>query len=192
VDPVIPLWLKTVYTAFVAVLVPIYWKHWGPRNFLWFSDLALFGTAAALWLESPFLASMLAVAVLFPELVWNVGYFGRLLTGRYMGSLAAYMFDARMPRYVRALSLFHVALPVLLLWLIHTLGYAPNAWIATTLVAWVVLPVTYRLTGREQNVNWVYGPKGVPEHVYLAGVMLAYPILIYLPTHLVLSAVYDR
>lgn len=188
----IPLWLKTACTAFVVVLVPVYWRHWGPRNFLWFSDLALFGTVAALWLESPFLASMLAIAVLLPELVWNAGFFARLVTGRYMGSLAAYMFDARKPRYVRALSLFHVGLPVLLLWLVHTLGYAPRAWIATTLLAWVVLPVTYRLTDREENVNWVYGPKRIPERVYLAGVMLAYPILIYLPTHLVLNAVYDR
>lgn len=102
------------------------------------------------------------------------------------------MFHASKPRYLRALSLFHVGLPVLLLWLVHTLGYAQRAWIATTLLAWIVLPLTYRLTDREENVNWVYGPKRVPEHVYLAGVMLAYPMLIYLPTHLILNAVYAR
>src|SRR5260370_33967266 len=59
----IPLLLKLVVTMFVAVLVPIYWRYYGPGNFLWFSDLALFLTLAALWLESPLLASTQAVSV---------------------------------------------------------------------------------------------------------------------------------
>jgi len=194
-DPTIPLWLKIAYTAFVAVLVPIYFKHWGPGNFLWFSDIALFGTVLVLWTESSFLGSMMSIAVLLPELVWNVGFFGRLLTGKNIGTLSAYMFDSRKPLYVRALSLFHVFLPMLLVWLIHRLGYAPHAWLAQTLFAWIVLPLTYRLTEREENVNWVYGPTSKPQTVisprlYLLLVMLAFPLFIYLPTHLVLRALF--
>ena len=30
----IPLWLKIVYTAFMAVLIPVYWYYYGPTNFL--------------------------------------------------------------------------------------------------------------------------------------------------------------
>jgi hypothetical protein len=30
----IPLWLKLAYTAFMAVLVPVYWWNYGPTNFL--------------------------------------------------------------------------------------------------------------------------------------------------------------
>jgi len=196
-DPAIPLWLKIAYTAGVAVLVPIYAKHWGIRNFLWFSDLALFGTLLALWIESSFVASMMSIAVLVPEVVWNVGFFGRLLTGKNFGGLAAYMFDSPKPLYVRALSLFHVFLPVLLIWLIHTLGYAAHAWIAQTVLAWIVLPLTYLLTDREQNVNWVYGPKSKPqtlisERMYLLLLMLAFPVFVYLPTHLMLSAIFGR
>ena len=33
----IPLLLKLGYTLFVAGLVPIYLRHYGPANFLWFS-----------------------------------------------------------------------------------------------------------------------------------------------------------
>jgi hypothetical protein len=178
-DPAIPLWLKIAYTAFVAVLVPVYFKHWGPGNFLWFSDIALFGTLLALWIESSFLASMMTIAVLLPKVIWNVGFFGRLLTGKNTGSLSAYMFDSSKPLYVRALSLFHVFLPMLLVWLIHTLGYAAHAWMAQTLLAWIVLPMTYLLTDREENVNWVYGPTSKPqtvisERLYLLLVMLAF------------------
>ena len=189
----IPLWLKIAYTGFIVVLVPIYTRHWGVRNFLWFSDIALFGTLLALWVESGFVASMMAIAVLLPEVVWNLSFFGRLLIGKDFGGLAQYMFDSCKPRYVRALSLFHVFLPVLMVWLIATLGYAKQAWIAQTVLAWIILPLTYLVTDRDENINWVYGPTSkpqavLPERMYLLLVMLAFPLLIYLPTHLLLLA----
>jgi hypothetical protein len=62
-NPVIPLWLKLLDTAYVAILVPVYWRFYGPANFLWFSDLALLISLAALWLENPLLASMQALSV---------------------------------------------------------------------------------------------------------------------------------
>lgn len=51
----IPLWVKLAYTAFVCVLVPYYLSAYGPTNFLYFCDVALLMTLAALWLESPLL-----------------------------------------------------------------------------------------------------------------------------------------
>jgi hypothetical protein len=40
----IPLWLKIAYTLFVCILVQVYWRQYGPANFLWFSDIALLVT----------------------------------------------------------------------------------------------------------------------------------------------------
>jgi hypothetical protein len=37
----LPLWLKLAYSAFMAVLVPVYWYYYGPTNFLYFCDVAL-------------------------------------------------------------------------------------------------------------------------------------------------------
>jgi len=74
----IHLGIKLGYTLFLLVLVPVYWAHYGPKNFLWFSDIALLTTGATLWLESPLLASMMTLAVLLPELAWNLDFFGRL------------------------------------------------------------------------------------------------------------------
>src|SRR5512145_276309 len=116
-EHLIPLWGKLVYTLFLCVLVPAYWIHWGPRNFLWFSDIALLTTAVALWLESALLASMMTLAIALPELAWNVDFFGRLITGRHVFGLSGYMFDRGKPLGLRALSLFHIGLPVVLLWL---------------------------------------------------------------------------
>jgi hypothetical protein len=152
-----------LYTLFLCVLVPVYWASYGPKNFLWFSDIALLTTAAALWLESPLVASMMALAVALPELAWNLDFFGRLLTGHHILDLSRYMFDSHKSLSLRALSLFHVALPVVLIWMIYRLGYDRCAWAAQTVVALIVLPVTYWLTDPADNINWVYGPGIKPQ-----------------------------
>ena len=188
----IALGVKITCTLFLAVLVPAYWAHYGPRNFLWFSDIALLGSGLAVWLENSLLASMMALAVLLPELAWNLDFFGRLLTGRSMLGMSAYMFDRALPRYLRALSLFHVLLPVWLLWLVARLGYDRRAWACQSLLAAIVLPLTYGLTERDENVNWVHG-LGAPRRwrhpwVYLALLTLSFSLVLYLPPHLLLQA----
>src|SRR5688572_22352650 len=100
-----PLWLKILYTLYVCLLVPVYWIHYGPANFLWFSDIALLTTVVALWIESPLLASMMALAVALPELAWNIGFFARLIFGVNVGGLSGYMFEPKTPLYLRGLSL---------------------------------------------------------------------------------------
>src|SRR5256885_4063754 len=109
----IPRPLKIAHTLYVAGLVPVYWRHYGPGNFLWFSDLALIGLVPALWCENRRLISALALSVTLPEVPWNLGYFTRLFTGRELFGLSHYMFESKRPYWLRALSLFHVWLPPL-------------------------------------------------------------------------------
>ena len=66
----IPLWIKIVYCLYLCVLVPVYWREYGPTNFLWASDIALFVIFAALWLENRLLNSMMLIGVLPFELAW--------------------------------------------------------------------------------------------------------------------------
>lgn len=184
----IPLWIKLAYTLFVAITVPVYTAKYSRGNFLWFSDIALLATVPALWFESPLLASMMAVGVLLPEGLWNISFFVHLLTGKRVSGLTDYMFDASKPLYLRALSLFHVFLPPLLVWMIARLGYEPRALIAQTALAWVVLPLCYWFTDPAENVNWVFGfrnqpQKRMPPLAYLGLLMVGFPVLIYLPTH---------
>lgn len=191
----LPLWLKLTYTLYVCLLVPIYWAQYGPVNFLWVSDIALFATVLALWFENALLASMMALAVGLLEIAWNVDFFGRLLTGRHLFGLSKYMFDATIPLGVRLLSLFHVVLPPLLLWLVYRLGYDERALPAQTALAWLVLPLSYWLSNPTENVNWVYGfgdkqQRWLPAPLFLLLLMLAFPLLIYLPTHLLLKRLF--
>ena len=185
----IPLWLKISYTLFVGLLAPVYWAQYGPGNFLWFSDVALLTTVPALWLESPLLASMMALAVALPQLAWNVDFFARLIAGASLTGLSGYMFDPKISLLIRALSLFHIALPILLLWMLYRLGYDSRALVAQTLLAWMVLLVSYLFAERSDNVNWVYGfgnkpQTWMPAPLYLALLMIMFPVVIYLPPHL--------
>ena len=192
----VPLWLKIGYTLFVCLLVPVYWKQYGPGNFLWFSDIALFMITAALWLESALLASMMALAVLLLESVWIVDFLLGLVLGYSVTGLSSYMFDQKIPLWIRALSLFHFMLPFLLVWLIYRLGYDERALVAQTLLAWLVLPASYLLTRPADNINWVYGLRGgvqkwMPAPLYLGILMIAFPLILYLPTHLLLTKIFD-
>jgi len=193
----IPLWIKLSYTAFVVVTVAVYSVKYPLWNFLWFSDIALIATVPALWLESSLLASMMLVGVLLPELVWNAAFFGRLFTGKRFFGLTDYMFDPARPRYLRAISLFHVFLPLLLLWMVARLGYDSDALIWQSLAAWVVLPLTYRLADpKVENVNWVFGwtaepQKRMPPLAYLGLVMIGFPLLLYFPTHVLLQGLFS-
>jgi hypothetical protein len=129
VDAVIPFGLKIAYTLFVCAVVPIYWRQYGPANFLWFSDIALLALVPALWLENALLVSMMAVSIVFFEALWNIDFFFRLATGRSLIGLSAYMFDTTIPLFIRGLSGFHIILPVLLLWILHRLGYDQRAFL---------------------------------------------------------------
>ena len=184
----IPLGLKVAYTIFVCALVPIYWRQYGPANFLWFSDIALLALVPALWLENALLVSMMAVSVVFFEALWNIDFFFRLATGKSLIGLSAYMFDPAIPLFIRGLSGFHVVLPLLLLWMLHRLSYDQRAFLCQTIVALVVLPLSYLVSDAQQNVNWVYGfgqnPQRIlPAPLFVILLMVLFPLVVYLPTH---------
>ena len=187
----IPLWLTLAYGLAVPVIAIIYWREYGPANFLWLSDIALAFTFAALLSGNRLLASMAAVGVLVLELAWMIDF---LSAGRLIG-LAAYMFDSKLPLYLRGLSLFHLALPPTLLFLLYRLGYDQRALIYQTLLTWVVLIITYLVTDPKKNINWVFGPGSKPQQVlppliYLGFELVVIPVCVFLPTHLLLKRIF--
>lgn len=200
----IPMWLKITYTAFMAVLIPVYWYHYGPANFLYFCDIALLLTLAGVWLEKPLLVSLPAVGILLPQALWCVDYIVQLC-GFKMTGMTAYMFDEARPLFLRGLSLFHGWLPFLLLFLVFRLGYdrrALKGWTATTvalcLIAFFLLPPAGAVLpdpNLPRNVNYVFGMDDaqpqtwMSAELYLVTWMAMLTILAYLPTHLLLKKI---
>jgi hypothetical protein len=101
------------------------------------------------------------------------------------------MFNPELPRWLRGVSLFHVAILPVLVWMVAAWGYPDESLPAAVVLALVVLPASYALGSPEKNLNWVYGLGGRRQHrfpplVYLAMLTAAFIVLIFLPTHFLL------
>ena len=189
------LW-KTGYTAFVLLVCVIWLRHYGARNFLWFSDIAFIGAVPAMWLESPALASVLAVAVLVP---------GDPVERRLRRAAAAAPAHHRDSpttcsnpngrRLLRGLSLFHVPLPLVLLWMVHAYGYdAEVGLVGAIVLAAIVLPWSRAVSSPERNINWTYGlgrrAHASRRRIYMALLFAGFVILVFIPTHYLLRATF--
>ena len=202
----IPIWVKVAYSAFVAIVVPSYWVTYSPWNFLYFCDIALLATGVAIWIESPLLVSMQAVAITIPQLLWVVDFLCRLIAGVDITGVTSYMLDSSIPLFLRALSLFHGWLPFFLLWLLSRLGYDRRALGLQSVVAIVVILISYLFAPAPPpspshpnwavNINYVYGlddkhPQTMmAPWLWLLFMMAVTVIAIYLPTHFVLRRVF--
>src|SRR5438552_15580195 len=163
----VPLWVKLAYSAFVVLLVPLYWFAYSPWNFLYFCDLALLITAVAVWIENPLLISMQAVAITAPQMLWVVDLLCRLLLGVHVTGVTAYMLDSSIPLFLRGLSLFHGWLPFFLLWLLSRVGYDRRALVIQAVVSIIVLLISYLFAPAPPppaghphwavNIHYVYG-----------------------------------
>ena len=211
-EPRFPLWGKLAFTAFVAVLVPTYWYHYTPANFLYFCDVALFLTLLGLWTEQPVFASMGAVGIVLPQSLWIIDFLVRATTGGHVVDLTEYMFDPQLSLYLRGLSFFHFWLPLMLLWMVRQQGYDRRALRYQTMVMVVVLAVSYLLvdspTGPAGNVNKVFGPGEGTEpistqaawlrplltyrYLWVGTLMLIHATAILLPSHLILRLAFRK
>jgi hypothetical protein len=192
----IPLWLKLVYTAFLAVLIPVYWYYYGPTNFLYFCDVALILTLVGIWIESPLLISMCAVGIVLPQTIWVIDFVAHLFGASVIG-MTDYMFKDTSV-FLRGLSLFHGWIPFLLVYLVATIGYDRRAFLAWTglgtmliLICFFFMPPPNPNAGLTPvNINYVWGPSDdaaqtwVSPVVWVAGMIVGMPLLLYAPVHL--------
>ena len=59
----------------------------------------------------------------------------------------------------------------------------------------MVLVLCYKLTPPSANINWVFGLGNSPQHkipslYFLLIMMVAYALLVFLPTHFILEAIF--
>ena len=199
----IPLWLKITYTAFLAVMIPVYWANYGPTNFLYFCDVALLVTLVGIWRENALLISMPAVGILIPQALWCLDFLVQLCGGKLTG-MTGYMFDETKSLLLRGLSLFHGWLPFLLFYLVRKLGYDRRAllgWsllsLGLCLIAYFLLPPAGAVLANPlhpRNVNYVFNllsddvPQSwMPPLAYLGAWIAALTFIAYVPTHFLLK-----
>jgi hypothetical protein len=197
----VPLAFKLVYSAFVAILVPVYWHSYGPTNFFYFCDVALLLTLVGIWRESALLVSMCCVGILLPQIFWLVDFLFHCV-GFSLTGLTGYMFRPSIPLFARGLSLFHGWLPLVLIWLVSRLGYDKRAFMAWGMLATILVFVSYLFLpglggahvnpNTPVNVDYVYGfSDKEPQHwmnqnLYVAVYLAALWGVVFFPTHALL------
>ena len=189
--PAFPV-LRWVAVAWLIVWIPAYWRVWGWRNFLQMCDVTVLLACAGWWWGSPLLLSAQAVSTILVDLLWCLDAAGRIVLGRHTIGGTEYMWDPKYPRWVRLLSLFHVALPLLLVWSLTQVGYDPRGWMLQSAIALPVL-VASRILAPGENVNYVerdpFGKRQVgPAAVHVGLVWLVETFPICWLTHRLLAA----
>ena len=181
----IPLWLKLAWTACILVWAPLYWKHYGAQNFLYFCDLGNLLITLGLWLESRIILSWQALGLLVFQTLYIVDLIAALVFRKHPIGGTEYMFDPTIPLPIRLLGLYHLAVPVLLLWAVRQLGYDPNALKYEIFTTCLVVPINY-FWRPEYNVNFARGigheQHLMPGWLYLLGYLLVASVMVYWPT----------
>jgi hypothetical protein len=182
--------LRVVVVAFLAVYLPAYAMAYGFANFLFLCNLsAILSAAGVLW-ASPLLLSSQLLAATLVGAVWAADAGARLLLGRHVFGATEYMWDPRWPLLTRSLSLYHLALPPLLLWAVSRTGYDRRGFALQSCLALAGV-LAGRLLGPAVNINYAFadpffkrslGP--APVHVAVtAGALI---LVAYLPLHALL------
>lgn len=184
-----PIWL--------AVYLPSYAIAYGWANFLFLCNLGVMITAAALWFGSGRWLSAQAIAALPIGTVWALDFSVGLAIGQSPFGFTAYMWDPRYPLFTRALSLYHLAWPLLLLWLLARIGYDRRGWRLQSLIVALVLPLSRLLTDPGANVNFafvapLFDRQLGPPALHLAILVVATTVVLYGPVHWLLERSFGR
>jgi hypothetical protein len=186
----IPFALKILWTAWVVVWIPVYWKEYGAQNFLFYCDIGNILITVGLWAESRLILSWQAVSLLIFQSLYAIDLIGAFVFRHHFIGGTEYMFDPAIPLLVRLLGLYHLAVPPLLLWLVYRLGYDPSAWKWATVEMLIVVPINF-LWRAQYNVNFARGivheQHLLPPWLYLIGYLIAVPLVVYWPTQRLLQ-----
>jgi hypothetical protein len=183
--------LRWVCLLGLAVWFPTYAVVWGFGNFVQLCDLAVLLTVAGMWTGSALLLSSQAVGSLVINSIWVLDVAARLITGQHLIGGTEYMWDAQYPLWVRLLSLYHLAVPVVLLWALRRTGYDPRGWMLQAAISVPVL-IASRLLDPAKNLNFAHVDPILhisfrPAPLHLAIILFCLIAVLYWPTHQILS-----
>lgn len=186
--------LRWVALAWMIVWLPAYVQVWGWVNLLHLCDIAVILACAGLWWASSLLISSQALSLLVAGVLWCLDVGWRLVTGRYLVGGTEYMWDAHYPLWVRLLSLFHIGLPVALLWGLWKVGYDRRGLAAQSAIAAGLLVVS-RFLPPVLNLNYAYQDPLLhrawgPAPVHLGVTFIGLVAVLYSPTHLLLKRLF--
>jgi hypothetical protein len=118
-------WLGALW---LLVYLPTYQSAYGAFNFLFLCNIGVILTAIGLIVRSRLLLSSQAVAAPVIAMVWAIDAAWKVATGDFLYGGTEYLWDSAYPLFARLLSLYHIAWPLLLWWVLRRIGYDPRGW----------------------------------------------------------------
>ncbi len=187
--------VRLAFTAWMLLWLAILLPEVGPQNFFWLCNAAKFVLLLALWTRNRLLVSSQAGTVVLVGAGWTLDVGVGVIVGGSVTGLTAYMFEDQLSLAMRLTSLYHVVLPVLVLWLLWCWGYDRRGWWLQCLFGTALVAGGWLLTEPRRNINLVFQPalagwEAIPGGVWLALLLIAYPLVIYLPGHWLLARLF--
>jgi hypothetical protein len=194
-QPKLPVWIRRVALVWLVFWVTVYWRSWGALNFLHFCDIAEILSCIGFVVDSALLISSQAVASLLVDAAWALDAGWTVVFRHHLIGGTEYLFDPSHALWVRLLSLFHLALPVLLLWALYRLGYDRRG-LSLQLAIALSAFIASRFAPPDQNMNYAFTDPFVhrawgPAPVHIVVAFLFMLVVVYLPTHLVLKRLFS-
>ncbi|MDE3169372.1 MAG: hypothetical protein KGL75_04440 [Acidobacteriota bacterium] len=182
-----PAWARWGSLVWLAFWIPVYWRAWGAANFVHLCDTAVTLTCIGLWTNNALLISSQAVSALVVDMMWALDAIWAAAFGKHIFGGTEYLFDPSHPLWIRMVSLYHVAIVVVLLWALYRAGYDRRGW---ALQSWIVAAafVISRFTPPAQNINFAFRLPAVdrplgPPPLHVAASVLCMIFVVYWPTH---------
>jgi hypothetical protein len=180
--------LRWLALAWLALYLPVYWQAYGAWHFLMLCNFGLLLSCVALVSGSRLLVSSQAIATPVIALAWIADVATKLATGHFLHGGTAYMWDAGIPLAARALSLYHLGLPLLLAYCLRRSGYDRRGFALQCAIAAAVLAVSLWLAPPAEDLNYLHGPafaRFAGEASTRAALeFLVLVLAFYLPAHL--------
>lgn len=180
-----PLWVRVIAILFLLIWFPAYWHGYGLANFLHFCNLAVILTCLGFAFQNRLLLSTQALACPLICLIWTIDVASRFFLGRYFIGGTEYMFDPANPLHLRLFSLYHIALPILLIWAVSLVGYDRRAWRTQSAIALPVLIVS-RFGKPTENCNYAFADPFLhhqwgPPAVHISVIYVLLIFVVYWP-----------
>ena len=191
-----PIWMRWVSLAWFLVWFMAYWRTWGFGNFAHLCDVAVILTCIGMWTNSALLISSQAVGALIVDIAWALDACWMIFLRHPLFGGNEFLLDPRFPLWVRALTIFHLVMPALLLWGLHCLGYDRSGWALQCAIALPVF-ILARFTPPVRNTDFAFtdpffhrqwGP--APLHVFVSWRFMVF--VVYWPTHTALERLFPR
>jgi hypothetical protein len=180
------MWINIFLIFFLATQIIVY-SSYSIESYLWLCKINLFLTIFGILFKNKLLISMAFVGGLARFSIWNLSFIINLFTNYNLFNVTAYIFSLGTSLTIKIISLYHIFLPIILIFFLKKIGYDSRAFIFSTILYWFVIIITYFFTIKSNNINFVFCAStynwSISDQQWVIFLLIFEPILFILPVH---------